>query len=186
VSDLSTSEWPHWDALTPTFKNSFSSINAEAYEAARQVWPNALHFAQHHGLDASDALEPFLKVVESVSKAIERHDSEEIKSLPNYLFRSYQRAIWRKLKEEKQHESLDFVNNDIASIADVSDAMERTILLGEIVARMDKQNHQVFELLILGYSFEEIGRKLNISPNVIRARFSRELRRLAKEVNAEE
>src|SRR5215470_1476268 len=112
VSDLSTSEWPHWDALTPTFKSSFSSINEEAYEAAREIWPNAVHFAQHQGLDASDALEPFLKVVASVSRIIEQHEPQEIKSLPSYLFRSYQRAIWRRLKEEKKHESLDSVNND--------------------------------------------------------------------------
>jgi len=186
VSDLSTSEWPHWDALTPTFKSSFSSINEGIYEAAREIWPNALRLAQHHGLDTSDALDVFLKVVESVSKSIERRESEEIKSLPNYLFRSYQRAIWKSLKEEKHHESLESISEELTSVVNVGDMMERTILLGEIVARMDNQTHQVFELLILGFSFEEIGQKLSTSPNAIRARFSRELRRLASEIKAEE
>ena len=186
MSDLSTSEWPHWDALTPTFKNSFSSINEGVYEAAREIWPNALQLAQHHGLDTSDALDTLLKVIESVSKIVERHKSEEIKSLSNYLFRSYQRAIWKTLKEEKHHESLESINEELTSVINVSDMMERTILLGEIVARMDKQIHQVFEFLILGFSFEEIGQKLSTSPNAIRARFSRELQRLAREIKAEE
>ena len=186
MSDLSTSEWPNWDALTPTFKSSFSSINERVYEAAREIWPKALHFAQRHRLDTSDALDVFLKVIESVSKSIERRESEEIKSLPNYLFRSYRHAIWKTLKEEKHHESLESINEELTSVINVSDMMEKTILLGEIVARMDNQTHKVFELLILGFSFKEIGQKLSTSPNAIRARFSRELRRLAREIKAEE
>ena len=180
MSDFTTlDDWPHWDTLTPAFRNAFAAIKQEVYDAAGEVWPRAVKLAHSHSLDESDARDVLLKAIVSVSKV----GGEEIKNLPSYVLKTYTRLIWKAVDDQKHYESLDLINQEIAADADAAAVLERQVLLGELVARMDVDMLRIYEGLILGYSFEELARKHGEKANVLRSRFSRGLHRLAKEIH---
>jgi hypothetical protein len=63
--------------------------------------------------------------------------------------------------------------------------LERKILLQQIVGRMDSWMRETFELLTIGYSFEEIGRLRGENGHALRTRFNKRLKRLVKQLNAD-
>lgn len=186
MSDFSTSAWPDWDTLTDTFKESFPALNQDVYEAAGEFWPKALSLAKSKGFDNSDARAMLLKVVRDVSRAVNEPNRDPIEMLPHYLSSAYERRIWKTLKEQKHHASLDEINQDLLSDTKTAEVIQKKVLLAELVARMDPAILSIYEQLILGYSFEEIARKEETRANVLRSRFSREVRRIAKAIKARE
>jgi DNA-directed RNA polymerase specialized sigma24 family protein len=178
VSDFHTSDWPHWKTLSSSFKNSFPALKEDVYNAAGEIWPNALKVARHAGLDESDARAALFKAIAKVSN----RDVEHIHSLNGYLFTTYGRLIRRVVDEQRRYTSLELINDDLSSDQMVAAVADNDILLREIVARMDPDLRRIYEGLILGYSFEELARKERTPANVLRSRFSRGIRRLAQEV----
>lgn len=181
MTDESSSTWPAWDSLSSTFKKSLSSVRPEIYDVAAELWGQALAMARAHGLDESDARAALMTTVEKVSQV----DTEHIHSLPAYLFRSYERRVFDTLNTRKREASLDSVNRELAVDTSSVKRLEERVLLEEIVARMDEQMLQVYERLILGYSFEEIAHEQGKKANVLRSMFSKKLRKIAAEINAE-
>lgn len=179
MSDFDTSDWPHWKTLSSSFKSSFPALTEDVYNAAGEIWPNALKVALREGLDESDARAALFKAIARVSQ----RTGEEIKSLPDYLFTSYSRLIRRVVDEQKRYTSLEMINEEFSSDQNVVAVMENEILLAEIVARMDPEMCRIYEGLILGYSFEELARQQREKANVLRSRFSRGIRRLAREIS---
>jgi DNA-directed RNA polymerase specialized sigma24 family protein len=179
VSDFHTSDWPHWKTLSSSFKRSFPALREDVYNAAGEIWPNALRIAHHEGLDDSDARAALFKAIARVSKK----EHGEIKSLRSYLFTTYIRLIRRAINDQKRFASLDAINNDISSDEQVAAVMENEVLVGEIIARMHPDLRRIYEGLILGYSFEELARKERKPANVLRSRFSRGVRHLALEIS---
>jgi DNA-directed RNA polymerase specialized sigma24 family protein len=181
VTDESTSTWPSWESLSNTFKDSLSAVQPETYNAAGQLWSKAVAFAKAHGLDESDARAALMTTVVKVSKV----DSEQILSLPAYLFKSYKRRILETLNTLKREQSLDEINHELAADTVAARRLEEKVLLEEIVARMDEETLIIYEHLILGYSFEEIARKQGKKANVLRSMFSKRLKRISNEIRAE-
>lgn len=182
MSDFHTSDWPHWKTLSASFKNSFPALTEDVYNAAGEIWPNALKVARHEGLDESDARAALFQAINRVSK----REVPQIRSLRAYLFVTYTRLIRRVIDEQKRYTSLELINQDISSDEKVAAIMENDVLLGEIVARMDPEMRRIYEGLILGYSFEELARKERIKANMLRSRFSRGVRHLAREIGGQE
>ena len=163
------------------FQKSFPALTEDVYNAAGEIWPDALKVARHEGLDDSEARAVLFKAIARVSN----REGEEIRSLHNYLFKTYRRLIRRVIDEQKRHTSLESINEEISSDDNVAAIMENDILVGEIVARMDPVMRRIYEGLILGYSFEELGRKEGQKANVLRSRFSRGVRHLAREIGGQ-
>jgi hypothetical protein len=180
VIDFSTSDWPHWNSLSETFRDAFPTIQQNVYDAAGEIWPKAKKFARTQSLDDSDARELLLKAVVNVSKP----ECKDIRNLPRYVYKTYTRLVWKIVEEQKHHESLNSINEEMFGDAGAAALIDREVLLGEIVARMDAPMLRIYEGLILGYSFEELGRKYGEPANVLRSRFSRGLHRLARKINA--
>lgn len=178
MSDFSSSEWPHWNTLTSTYRESYSLSNQEVYEAAGEIWPKALKFAQSRNVDESEAREELLKAVGRVSGK----GPENIKALPSYLFTSYAHRIQRLLAKQKHYASLESVNVDLAADPTAAKVMQNHLLVAEIVARMNEEMRTIHEGLILGYTFEELAKKLGKSSNYLRTKFNRGVKRLAREV----
>jgi DNA-directed RNA polymerase specialized sigma24 family protein len=179
VSDLHTSDWPHWKTLSSSFKRSFPALTEDVYNAAGEIWPSALKIARREGLDESDARAALFKAIASVSKK----ERDEIRSLRNYLFKTYVRLIRRVIDEQKRYTSLESINEELSSDESVAAIMENDILLGELVARMDPELRTIYEGLILGYSFEELAQKEGKKANGLRSYFSRGIRRLAQQIS---
>jgi hypothetical protein len=93
--------------------------------------------------------------------------------------------VFDTLNTRKREASLDSVNRELAVDTSSVKRLEERVLLEEIVARMDEQMLQVYERLILGYSFEEIAHEQGKKANVLRSMFSKKLRKIAAEINAE-
>jgi DNA-directed RNA polymerase specialized sigma24 family protein len=178
VSEFSSSEWPHWNALTPTFKGSYSLTDERVYNSAGEIWPSALKYARRRSVEESEAREELLRAVATVST----QELKNIKTLSSYLFKSYARRIQKILIRHKHYASLESVNQELSSNLVTAEAMEDHLLLAEIVARMDEEMRTIHEGLILGYTFEEIGKKLGKSSNYLRSRFSKGVKRIAREV----
>lgn len=178
MSDFSSSEWPHWNALTATFKESYSLIDERVYNAAGEIWPTALKYARHRSVDESEAREEMLRAVATVST----QELEKIRALPSYIFKSYTHRIQKLLTKQKHFASLESVNRELSSDVTTAEAMEDHLLLAEIVARMDDEMRTIHEGLILGYTFEEIAKKLGKNSNYLRSKFSKGVKRIAREV----
>jgi len=182
VSDPSSSDWPHWNALTPTFRASFALNDESVYNAAGDLWESALKYALSRNLDASEAREALLRAVASVSA----HHTREIRALHSYLFKAYTNRLLRLLTQQKHYASLESVNEELASDPTVVEVMEQQVLLSEVVARMDQEMRSIYEGLILGYSFEELAPKLGKPANSLRSKFSKGVKRIAREVRYSE
>jgi DNA-directed RNA polymerase specialized sigma24 family protein len=181
VSDTSNSSWPPWETLASTFRDSFPTVEPEVYNAAGEVWLNALAFARTRGLDESDARAALMAAVISVSKV----GTEQIKSLPGYLFRSYERRMLDTLKKLNRETPLDAMGQDSVIDKAAANRIEEKVLLEEIVACMDPEMLAIYEGLVLGYSFEELAVKQGKKANALRSMFSKKLRRIAEELNTE-
>lgn len=182
MSDLSSSDWPHWNALTSTFRESYSLTDESVYNAAGDVWESALKFARSRDLDESEAREALLRAVASVSA----QDTNAIKALHSYLFKAYANVINRLLTQHKHYASLDSINQELSSDPDAAVVIEQDILLTEIVARMDDEMRKIYEGLILGYSFAELAPKLGKPANSLRSKFSKGVKRIAREIRGSE
>ena len=149
------------------------------YNVAGEMWPSALNYALSRNVDESEAREEMLRAVAKVS----RQEIEKITTLSSYLFKAYARRIQKLLLKHKHYASLESVNRELSSDVPTVEAMEDHVLLAEIVARMDEEMRTIHEGLILGYSFEEIAKKLGKSSNYLRSKFSRGVKRIAREVH---
>ena len=182
MSDLSSSDWPHWNALTSTFRESYSLTNESVYDAAGDIWESALKFALSRNLDESEAREALLRAVASVSA----QDTNAIEALHSYLFRAYANLINRLLTQQRHYASLESINQELSSDPDAAEVIEHDILLTEIVARMEEEMRKIYEGLILGYSFEELATKLGKPANSLRSKFSKGVKRIAREIRGSE
>lgn len=129
-------------------------------------------------MDESEAREALLQAAGNVSQ----QKVEEIKALPSYLFKSYRRRVLRLLTSQKHYASLESINEELSSDMSVAEVMEQNLLVGEIVARMDSEIRTIYEGLILGYSFEEIARKIGKNSNYLRSKFSKGVNRIARDI----
>jgi len=179
VTEGSHIPWPEWESLSPTFKNSQETINQDVYNAAGEIWPQAISLAVKADIDESLAYIAMMAAVVGVS----RIPPESIELLSRYLFKAYRRQLFEHGRKMRSAE-IAVPIEDYNLIDDhVARQIEQKILLEEIVARMDEETLQIYEKLILGHSFEQIARAQDEHANVLRSRFSKRLKKIATEIN---
>lgn len=178
MTDESTSTWPPWESLSTTFKESYPSVDPESWKALSEIWSQAVVFGKAHDLDESDVRANLLSAVTRIPSA----RREQIVSLPAYLFTSYKHRVFDLQAKRKREAQLDEINHDLAM--DVSREMETKVLLEEIVARMDDNLREIYDHLVLGYSYEEMEKSLGARANVLRSRFSKGLKRIAIDIKS--
>jgi DNA-directed RNA polymerase specialized sigma24 family protein len=67
--------------------------------------------------------------------------------------------------------------------AEVDVDLDQKILVEQIMTRMDPENRRIAQLLILGYSFEEIAKQDGTASNILRSRYSKQLARIRLELD---
>lgn len=145
---------------------------------AGEIWPSALKLALGRNMDASEARDALLHAVASVSE----QRTSEIKALRSYLFKAYANRILRQLQKEKHYSSLEAINKELFVDQSAAAVMEHKLLVAEIVARMDDEMRSIYEGLILGYSFEELAKKHGKPANLLRSKFSKGVKRIARDI----
>lgn len=139
----------------------------------------ALSFAKSKDCDESTAYKAMMAAIGGVSKVSER----KIMSLENYLFTAFKHCLFEEMRITGRYPADSSLDDNMAQASDVSVEIEKKILLEEIVAHMDPETLGVYEGLVLGYSFEELARKSGKQANILRSRFSKQVRRIAGQLN---
>jgi len=175
--------WPH---LSSAYTDEFGQIEADVYRAAGELWRLAETYSIKVLQDSQAGQRLLLRAVAIVSRVYQERP-DQINNLKAYLYRTFKRLVLDHLEKENGHRRLEIENlSKLVHPGDSTSAdVERKILVQQIMRRMDAWMREVFELLMLGHTFEEIGPKFNQSAHLIRTKFSKELSKLTKRIQAD-
>lgn len=177
-------EWPPLDAA---YMDEFGHVELEVYNKAGELWESfGEQFAHSKIDDVHLGLELMLKAAANVSR-VYRDSGQQIENLPAYLLKAYKRLLLAELK--KQNGRLRLASEHVAETAPGHDAttveLENKIDFERLCRRMDRWMREILELLILGYTFEEIGLMRGESGRGIGNKYNRKLKRLVEDLNVE-
>lgn len=175
-----------WPPLESAYTDELGPIDPEVYQAAGAIWTRwGGRFALRTLKDEPAGLQLMLKAVANVSRRAAQ-GAPLITNLNSYLSLTYKRLVLAKLEEDSGHRQRERAVADELPLTDsiVAD-VERKILVQQIIRRMDRWMREVFELLTLGYTFEEIGQSLGMASNVVRSKYQKNLMRLKKQLEGE-
>lgn len=173
-----------WPTLEETYTDEFGPVDPDVYDCARVLWPRAEAFALGTLRDGPAGLRLLLKAAALVTR-VRAGQPARVENLPAYLLRTFKRLVLERLEVESGHRRLEAESPPPAPPEGGSDSADEKILVQQILRRMEPQTREVFELLLLGYTFEEIAERRGRSANVLRATYSRQVRRLVRRVNSE-
>jgi hypothetical protein len=172
-----------WPPLSEAYLDEFGPIAEDVYRCAGELWPRAEAFSVSTLRDGPAGLSLLLNASALVTRArSERHT--RIDNLPAYLFTTFKRLVLARLEVENGHRRLEEGRLFAPTPEGPADPDEK-ILLQQIIRRMDAPTREVFELLLLGYTFEEIADNYGRGANALRATYSRQVRRLVSRVTSE-
>lgn len=177
MCDSPQTEWP---PLAEAYLDVTGPIDADIYNAAGEIWPLAASLAESTLHDVPAGQTALRTVCARVTAA--RSSGIQIEHLKAYLFQAYKHEVLRQLQRQRLHESLILDNYNFIEETRTDIDVEKKILIEQILARLDKPNRHVFELLAFGHSFEEIGRFLGKPSNRIRSAFSKQLSKIREEL----
>ena len=170
---------PHipWPALNAPYLDALGSIDGDIYGAAGEIWPWAAAYSISILGDEASGQLSLMKVCARITEK-RAAGSIEIESVLPYLKTAFKREVWAQLKKNR---SVDLESTSECASWFETD-IDRKILVEQMLSRMDPANRRITELLILGYSFEEIARKAGMQSNVIRSRHSKQLMKLKRDL----
>lgn len=166
-----------WPPLNASYLDELGSIDRDVYGAAGEIWPWAAAYSTAILGDEASGQLSLMKVCARITEK-RAVGSIEIESLLPYLKTAFKREVLAQLKHNR---SVD-LEPASASASQFETDIDRKILIEEMIRRMDPANRRITELLILGYSFEEIARKDGTRSNVIRSRHSKQLMKIKKDL----
>lgn len=177
-----------WPPLTSGYKDVFGEIDLDVYNAAGEIWQQGRALARAKGIDDAVTHTAMIRAVAKVSRRLEQ-PAPNLKTpgaRKAYLFTAFRRCL---LDETQKKENINTTTpEDVEGLADgegLAAQIERKILLEEIVRHMDSDTRYVYERLILGYSFEEIAKTMNIQANRLRSSYSKRIKKIAAEFATE-
>lgn len=174
-----------WPALETAYTDEFGGIDPKVYAAAGRLWGQGERFALSVLGDASNGLRLMLKAAAIVTRRRALADVY-ITNLPAYLFQTYKHLVLAELEKANGHRQRETdKQTEIAALSvSLAEDLDRKILIQQIMQRMDSWMREVFELLMLGHSFEEIGKLRGQNAHALRTRFHKHLNRLTKQIQS--
>jgi DNA-directed RNA polymerase specialized sigma24 family protein len=168
------------------YRDEFGEIDADVYQTAGELWNGrGREFARARLQDCPSGLRLMVRAAADVTRRRREHEAE-IKHLSGYLWTAYRHLVLNELEKENDHRRRDFMNVMESSGQDsTAKDLDRKILVQEVERRMDAFTRKVYQYLLLGFEFSEIGEKLNKNPRALKRRFDRQLARLMKQIEAE-
>ena len=167
----------HWPSLDASYVDEFGCIDEDVHAAAGEIWHWAAAFATATLGDEASGQLALKKVCAKITEK-RAAGAIQIVTLKAYIQTAFKHEVLAQLK---RHRSADVDLSNEPS--DYGLDMDQKILVEQILARMDPEDRRITELLILGYSFEEIARKDGTRSNVIRSRHSKVLQRIKRALN---
>lgn len=167
-----------WPSLDAPYIDEFGRIDKDIHEAAGEIWHWAAAYAMATLGDEALGQLALKKVCAKITQKRSAGDIQIVK-LNAYIQTAFKHEVLAQLKRKRS------VHVDLTAepLADYGLHIDEKILIEQLLARMDPEDRRITELLILGYSFEEIARKDGKHSNVIRSRHSKLLKRIREELN---
>ena len=173
-----------WPPLEEIYTDEYGEINPLVYRAAGELWPQARAFALAKLGDWAEGHRLLLQAVVSVSC---QNVDEDIRNLPDYLFSAYRHNVFAALKKTTRRQ--DLIEQHAEQLQPTppapAEALQTKVLIEELRQHMDDWTKEVFEWLLLGYTSEEIGRRLGMSANHVRSKLDKRLKKLQKQIAQE-
>lgn len=170
-----------WPPLTSSYRDVFGEIDLEVYEAAGEIWQQGRLFARAKGLDDALAHTAMIQAVAKVSRRLQR-PAPNLKTpgaRKAYLFTAFKRCLFDETQKRANLNASTPVDVETLSDRGLAEEIERKILLEEIVRHMDSRTREVYEGLVLGYSFEELAEVMDTQANSLRSAFSKGVKKIA-------
>jgi len=173
--EMATAYMDEWGVVAPEVHRAAMALREQAERYAR---------ATLHNEDAGYTL--LAKAAAIVTRALDDHPGH-ITNLSAYLFQTYKRQVLAELEKEKSHERILVERaSEISSIEHAAPVeLDQYILIQELRKLMNQRTRLVFDLLILGHTFEEIGTMLGKSSRAVRNNYYEQVTRLKKELRGE-
>lgn len=175
-----------WPSIGSAYVDEFGPIEREVYQAAGELWPQAERYSISV-LQDGPAGQRILHNAAAIVSRIYLERSGRINNLKAYLYQTFKRLVLAQLEKESGHRKLEaaMLSRTTEEAESLTTDIDRKILVQQIMQRMDRQMREIFELLVLGHTFEEIGQHLNRSAHSIRTAYNRRLNRLIMQIKAE-
>jgi DNA-directed RNA polymerase specialized sigma24 family protein len=182
----SSPEMP-WPILEDSYVDEFGPIDPNVYSLAAGLWPLATRAILRTIQDLQVGQKLMVKAVAIVSRKLDEQP-EKLTNPQAYLFRVFSNLVSEEREKTAKHGQLDMglLVPSVGLAADSSESVLcRTILVHEILRRADPWTREVFELCILGHTFQEIGRKYGMRANHVRSKWSKQIAKLTDRIQAE-
>jgi DNA-directed RNA polymerase specialized sigma24 family protein len=168
--------------IDKAYADPFGEVDPIVYDIARDIWPTARQLADEMIGDHHLGADLMLKAVASVSAARRK---AEIANLRSYLFRAYRNTLLTEFAKRNGHRRIiDTMDPGPAGQVSERAALERRILIDQCRDQMEPWMREVFDLLVIGFTFVELVPRYGSSANAIRSKFSKKLRRLTIEMKS--
>jgi DNA-directed RNA polymerase specialized sigma24 family protein len=175
-----------WPSLETAYLDEFGQIETDVYLVASGLWRQAESYALRVLQDAQTGQILLLKATALVSR-VKRESPKQIDNLQAYLYSTFKRLVLAQLEKENGHRKLEVEH--LSQLPQPGESLsvdvDRKILIQQIMRSMESWMLEVFELLVLGHTFEEIAPRFNQSAHVLRTRYSKSLKKLTKQILAE-
>ncbi|HKQ74231.1 MAG TPA: hypothetical protein VJ810_11115 [Blastocatellia bacterium] len=162
------------------YTDEFGVIRPEVYRAAGELWPQAESFISSRLHDRPAGWQLMLKAAAAVSRKLQEQP-DQIRDLKPYLWVTFKRLISDEVEKENRYQSLESEQQPTTDVRPSSERLDDQILIQEIMAQMDSWTRKVFELRVLGYQFEDIAQMLGMRPNLLRSKFSKNIKKLCRQ-----
>lgn len=175
--------WPH---LESSYIDEFGLIDRAVYEIGRSIWPAVVPYIRRTIRDLHAGQLVMMKATALVSRKV-NENPQEITNVHGYLYRTFIHLLSKEVEKEGKHAELNLaiLARNEASVEESDEAIYEKILIHQLLARADSQTRRIFELRMLGHTFEEIASAENMQSNHLRSEWSKEIRRLAALIELE-
>jgi len=175
-----------WPDLESSYIDEFGLIDRAVYDISRNVWPAVVPYIRRTLRDLQAGQIVMMKAAALVSRKV-NESPDKITSVHGYLYRTFIHLLSKEVAKEGKHAELNLAmltNNETSAEAS-DEAVYEKILIHQLLDRADPQTRRVFELRMLGHTFEEIAREQDMQSNHLRSEWSKEIRRLAALIESE-
>jgi DNA-directed RNA polymerase specialized sigma24 family protein len=173
--EIATAYMDEWGLVTPEVHQAAVALREQAENYARAIL---------HNEETGRTL--LAKAAAIVTRALTDQPGH-ITNLRAYLFQTYKRQVLAELQKEKARERILSERAGGKAVEERIDSedLDQRLLIQELRQRMNPRTRQVFDLLSLGHTFEDIGLILTKSSRSVRNKYYEQLARLKKELRDE-
>jgi DNA-directed RNA polymerase specialized sigma24 family protein len=168
-----------WPDLDEGYTDEFGVIAPEVYQAAGELWPQARQQALNTLGDEQIGHTLLLKAAAQVTQQWREHPAE-IANLKAYLFQTFKRLLWAACKRElRRHAQSGPLQEELpATLSDTAEQIDNYLTIQQVMQKMDTWTREVFELLKLGHTYEEIAAMRGTRAVLVRVKFHKRIKTL--------